>query len=329
MNKILASLLVGVFVMDTCRADDAGVVLSEAYNVYETVEQFCGGISDRISKVSGVSKANTAVTAVGTVAAGGALVAGIQKKETDEKVQAISKQICDIGGCDPDKIEAMSDEEFYNTILPLLVKAISLENEDEINKMMSLRTQQQMEIAKSKRQGNWRTGLLAGTVGTNVASAILSGLNKNQSDLIQQISACNEAVKKLNASYNSALQFGINPIEEPVMQMFKSAINNCGTLQTADVEKIEKRMTAVMGTSIAGAAIGAVGTGTSIAANTDKIRNDNSEAGKKKEKTLNTVSNIAAGANVATGAVETGLNISLITLTKKLMRSAEQCEDVF
>lgn len=29
------------------------------------------------------------------------------------------------------------------------------------------------------------------------------------------------------------------------------------------------------------------------------------------------------------GAVETGLNISLITLTKKLIRQAEQCEGVF
>lgn len=35
-----------------------------------------------------------------------------------------------------------------------------------------------------------------------------------------------------------------------------------------------------------------------------------------------------AGANVATGAVETGLNISLITLTKKLIESAERCEGV-
>mgnify|MGYP003289976173 CR=1 FL=1 len=36
----------------------------------------------------------------------------------------------------------------------------------------------------------------------------------------------------------------------------------------------------------------------------------------------------AAGTNVATGLVETGLNISLITLTKNLMSQAGRCEEV-
>jgi hypothetical protein len=62
-------------------------------------------------------------------------------------------------------------------------------------------------------------------------------------------------------------------------------------------------------------------------ANTDKIRNDNSDAGKQTEKTLNTISNVAAGTNIATGIVGTGLNISLITLTRDLMRTAQNCED--
>lgn len=324
LKKYITALLLSIFTMiDTCKADDTGVVLSDMYTVYEMVEQFCGGISDHISKVSGVSKANTAVTAVGTAVAGGALATGLAKQQTDNEIHDLSQKICEMGGCDPDAIEAMSDEEFFEKILPLLVEAITLENQDKLNQMKELRTQ----IKKSKQLGDWRTGLLAGTVGTNVVSAIISGLNRNQSDLIQQISACNMAVNRLRDSYNAAIAAGINPAEEPVMQTFKNTMNNCGTLQTSEVEKIEKRMTAVMGTSIAGVAIGTVGTGTSIAANTDKIRNDNSEAGKQKEKNLNTVSNIAAGANIATGAVETGLNISLISLTKKLIHSAELCEE--
>jgi hypothetical protein len=44
---------------------------------------------------------------------------------------------------------------------------------------------------------------------------------------------------------------------------------------------------------------------------------------------LNTTANVMAGANVATGVVETGLNISLINLTKKLIKNAERCEKVF
>ena len=53
-----------------------------------------------------------------------------------------------------------------------------------------------------------------------------------------------------------------------------------------------------------------------------------SDADKKKEKALNTTANVMAGAHVVTGAVETGLNISLISLTKRLMQSAQRCEDI-
>jgi len=324
--SVLLSLLCAMHITGVC-ADDTGAVLSDLYDIYQTVNQFCDGISNRISSVSGVAKINTGVTVVGTVAAGGALYTGIKKVETDKKIEELSRQLCADGGCDPDKVEAMSEEEFFNAILPILVELISTSEQDKIAEKMALKVQQDAEIAKSKRLGNWRTGLLAGTVGTNLASAIISGLNKDQSDLIQQISACNAAVSNLRNAYQSALSDGINPLENPVMQTFDRTINRCGTLQISDVEKIEKRMTVVMGTSIGGAVIGAVGTGTSTAANTDKVRNDNSESGKQKEKALNTVSNVAAGANVATGLIETGFNISLIILTRDLLRSAQNCED--
>ena len=327
MKKVYFTTLLFIVQFNPVLADDTGVFLSDLYDTYQTVSQFCDGISDRISSVSGVTKVNTGVTAVGTVTAGGALYAGIKKSETDKKINELSQQLCADGGCDPDKVEAMSDEEFFNAILPTLVELISLSEENKIAEKMALKAQQDAEIAKSKRLGNWRTGLLAGTVGTNIASAIISGLNKNQSDLIQQISACNAAVSKLRNAYQSALSDGINPMENPVMQTFDRTIRECGTIKISDVEKIEKRMSVVMGTSIGGSVIGAVGAGTSIAANTDAVRNDNSDGGKQKEKILNTVSNVAAGANVATGLVETGFNISLISLTKDLLRSAQNCED--
>ena len=326
-SKIFVPLLCFGLMTSGAHADDASDALANAYEVYETVGQFCDGISDRLSQVSGISKVNTAVTGVGTVAAGGALYAGIKKSKTDEKVAELAKKLCDGGGCDPNKVEAMSDDEFFNKILPKLVALIEAHQENEAAEKLALRTELNEKVAESKRLGNWRTGLLAGTVGTNVASAIISGLNKDQSDLIQQVTACNAAVAKLREAHQSALAAGVNPMENPVMMSFSSTLKRCGTLNTADVEKIEKRMTVVMGTSIGGAVIGAVGTGTSIAANTDAIRNDNTDEGKSKEKTLNTIANVAAGANVATGLVETGFNISLISLTKDLMRSAQECEN--
>ena len=101
-----------------------------------------------------------------------------------------------------------------------------------------------------------------------------------------------------------------------------------------DIEKIENRMKGVMGTSIAGTAVSVIGVGTSAAANSDKYTDtknkiEQNAQDKKKEHSLNTTANIMAGANMATSAVETGLNISLITLTKKLIAQAKSCEEVF
>lgn len=303
-------------------ADDAGdAALAELYETYETVRQFCDGISDRISSVSGVSKVNTAVTATGTVTAGGALVAGIMKSQTDKKIEELQKKICERGGCDPDKVAAMSDEEFLHSVAQPFIRQMELDRE-----LQRLQAEKDAATAKSKKLGNWRTGLLVGTTATNVASAIIAGLNRNQSDLIQQITACNAAVDKLRVARTAAINSGVDPIENPMINEFNTTIESCGALNVADVEKIEKRMTVVMGTSIGGAVIGAVGAGTSIAANKDSVRNDDTDAGKQKEKNLNTAANVSAGLATATGAVGTGFNISLITLTKKILKSAEQCE---
>ena len=303
-------------------ADDVGdAALAELYETYETVRQFCDGISDRISSVSGVSKVNTAVTATGTVTAGGALVAGIMKSQTDKKIEELQKKICERGGCDPDKVAAMSDEEFLHSVAQPFIRQMELDRE-----LQRLQAEKDAATAKSKKLGNWRTGLLVGTTATNVASAIIAGLNRNQSDLIQQITACNAAVDKLRVARTAAINSGVDPIENPMINEFNTTIESCGALNIADVEKIEKRMTVVMGTSIGGAVIGAVGAGTSIAANKDSVRNDDTDAGKQKEKNLNTAANVSAGLATATGAVGTGFNISLITLTKKILKSAEQCE---
>ena len=280
MRKILAFLLVSIAPCVSI-ADDASdsATLEGLYDLYQTVQHFCGGISDRISSVSGVSKINTAVTAVGTVAAGGALAFGIAKAQTDKYIEELQKQICERGGCDPDKVDKMSKEEFVNNVV------------------------------------------------YPFASAIIAGLNRNQSDLIQQITACNAAVKNLRAARTAAIKSGIDPVENPIISEFNDTLQMCGTLDVENVEKIEKRMTVVMGTSIGGAVISAIGAGTSIAANTDSVRGDDTAAGKQREKNLNTTANVSAGLATATGAVGTGFNISLITLTKKLLESAEQCED--
>lgn len=296
-------------------ADDD--LLNTTQNVFNATQAVCSGISDEISKISNISKANTAVTAVGTAASGGALAAGIAKSQEEKEIDKLVEEICSAGGCTAEGVENMSDENFFNNVMQPMAQIVEL----------------QERMQKSKTLGNWRTGLTAGTIGTNIASAVMSGININQSELIQHVEACNTAVKGVKNVLTQLKAQGINPIENPIVTKLENVGTWCTEINVADIEKIEKRMKAVMGTSIAGGAIGVVGTATSAAANSDKYMNTESrmtlsEQEKKKKNNLNTTANVMAGANVATGLVETGFNISLITLTKKLMKQAEQCEEV-
>lgn len=298
-------------------ADTNTELVQKAEQVFEATKIVCSGISDEIGKVANISKANTAVTAVGTVAAGGALAVGIAKSNEEQEIESLITQMCANGGCTAEGVNAMSDEQFLLQVLQPMAQIAEL----------------QQKIDKSKKLGNWRTGLMAGTIGTNLASAIMSGLNTNQSDLIQHITACNDMVKATSDAKQNLKAAGIGPTESQIVKKLSDIETWCNQININDIEKIEKRMKGVMGTSIAGTAIGVVGVGTSAAANSDKYMDTANkvrltEEEKNKEHALNTTANVMAGANTVAGAVETGLNISLITLTKKLMEQSNRCEEV-
>lgn len=316
MFRMFLSLLFATIVFAAV-ADTPSLVLEgeQAFNASRVV---CSGISDEIAKISNMSKANTAVSAAGTAMAGGALAAGIKKSKIESEIDLLIKDICKNGGCTPDGVSAMSNEDFFEKVIEPMSRIAEL----------------QQKIAESKKAGNWRTGLMAGTIGTNLASAIISGLNINQTELQQHITACNESIKIATDVEFKLKKAGINPIENPVLKKLDDLKNRCTQIDVSDIEKIEKRMKGVLGTSVAGTVFGVVGTGASAAANSDKYMDITNKVGlsdeeKKKEKNLNLTANVMAGANVATGVVETGLNISLIILTKKLITNAERCEKVF
>lgn len=313
-KKILVSLF--CLIPAVSYGDD---LIAVAQSTYDAVRIVCSGISDEISRVSNVSKVNTAVAGAGTVAAGGALIAGAKKSSVEAEIDDLAKQICDNGGCDPNSVEAMTDEQFWESVVTPMVQ---------IAELMELSA----KLQESKQMGNWRTGLMAGTVGANVASAILAGVNKDQSELVQHIQACNETVKSAHDMYEQLKQAGINPMEHSIGRKLANIDDRCANINISDIEKIEKRMAGVMGTSIAGAAVSVAGVATSASANSDKYmdarnRLEMIEEDRKKKDNLNKAANVMAGANVVTGAVETGLNISLINLTKKLIAQAEQCEE--
>ena len=79
MKRIFAFLL--FLIPFASIAEDNVDIIQQAEEVFAATKIVCSGISDEIAKVANISKANTAVTAVGTVASGGALYAGIKKSQ--------------------------------------------------------------------------------------------------------------------------------------------------------------------------------------------------------------------------------------------------------
>lgn len=315
MKRVLVSLIcLGVVPAFAGEKDDA---IHSAQQIFEAARITCSGISDEIGRVANISKANTAVTAAGTVAAGGALAVGIKKSQIEEEINQLATEICDAGGCSVAGVTAMSDEEFLTSVIMPMAKIEEL----------------QRKLEKSKQLGNWRTGLMAGTVGTNLASAILSGMNKNQSELIQQVSACNQMIQAIPVAEEELKKAGVGSMHSEIVTQLGNAKTWCSQIEISDIEKIENRMKVVMGTSVAGTAVGIVGVGVSAAANSDKYMDAGNrlamgEKEQKKAQALNTTANVMAGTNMAIGATETGMNISLVALTKKLIKRAEMCEEI-
>lgn len=307
LNIFLLVLMIPGGALAIGSAEDAPRVaeLNEIYNLARTT---CMGISGRIGGLKNTTTANTVVSGVGTVASGGALYSGIKKAQIDKQIEKLQEQICAAGGCDAASVEAMSDADFFN-VLTIYSEIAYLQKLQE----------------KSVSLGNWRTGLMATGTATNIASAIMAGLNKNQSDLIQQITACNIAVEMLLA-YDI---HDINPIEYPIVKKIDSVKTWCHKVDVDDIEKIEKKQKVVMGTSIAGAATGTVGTVTSAVANSAKVRNDNSAHGKNKEKNLNTTANVMAGTTTVLSGVSTGFNIAALSNINKVIKSTKLCEEAF
>lgn len=292
----------------------ADELLDAAEQAYQLTATVCSGIADEISDISGISIANTVVTGVGAVAGGGALYAGLKKNTVDKRIEELSKMICEKGGCDPKTVESMTEQEFLENVLgPMAEMAALMELKD--------------GIRESRKLGNWRTGLLAGASATHIASAIMSGINVNQSELYQHVLACNNAINELEKIKHRIQAVGMNPKQMPTYIKIDRAIFNCKLIDMNDVKKIEEREKWVLGSSIVGGTSAIAGTVTSAMANSDGVRNKNDEAGKKKEKNLNNASNVLAGVSTVGSLVSTGFNVSLIDLTKNMMKTAKYCEE--
>ncbi|MBP3316682.1 MAG: hypothetical protein J6L70_03740 [Alphaproteobacteria bacterium] len=276
----------------------------------------CVGIDEELSDMKTMAGINTAVTAVGTAAAGGATVVGFVKQSTDKDIEELEKLWKEIQA-KPEHNEFPTNEE-----LDAFMAEFNTSYESAVAGKDNIESEIDRLTKKSKNLGNWRTGLLAGSTATNVAGAVIAGVNKVDEDLKTQIDNCIAAVGNLRNSITQARINGVDVAEA------ETIARECGEYEYVDVSKINKRGKGAMISSAVGAATGLAGTITSGVANTDKTRNDNSEAGKAKEKNLNTAANVLSIGTTAASATATVFNATQISAIKKVAAVAEKCTGV-
>lgn len=273
----------------------------------------CDGISQTFKSMKTMAQINTAVTGVGTAAGAGATIVGIAKANVDKEIE---KLIHDV---------KQRENQSGNTSLSID------ETQDYIEETMTLvksaeknQTPQSKLEQKSKNLGNWRTGLLAGNTATNIAGTIIAANNRTDEDLRTQIDKC---VRSIHDLQDSKIQAHIDNTDSAIIQKMDNIINACRDYSTLDVSQIDTKAKGATISSGVGIAVGTAGTITSATANSDKIRNDNTDKGIAKEKNLNTASNVlAAGATVVSG-VATVFNAQQISTLNRAHEIATQCSE--
>lgn len=313
MKRIFAFSLVFVVASGAYGAEvlDLNTALQNIYRA-------CAEIDDNLHDLKVLAGVNTGITAVGTGLGVGAAATGFVKANKDkeiEKLEALLKEMEELSsqysGSEPDAAQRSAFlTEFNNTYNTAIKdKATAQQQIDDLTK-------------QSKNLGNWRTGLLAGNTATNIAGAVIASKTINKDDIQGQIDACISATKDLSNAIMQARMNGEN-VEEA-----QSIYKACREYEYVDITPINKRGKGAMISSSIGAGLGGIGTITSGMANSDKIRNDNTDAGKKKEKDLNTTSNVLAVGATAASATATVFNATQIAAIKKVAKVSESCTGV-
>ena len=278
------------------------------------VRTACSGINSKMDHLKLMAGINTGIGAVGTVTGAVALGTGIAKAQTDNAIDEIQEMLSKLKPTDPEKV--LSPEE---------IDKIAANLEKEYAKYVSnIKDAGDVAIKKaeqeSKTLGNVRTGMLAANTATSVAGAVISSQNKTTGSIKEAIDKCVSATDDLRESMMQAR------IDGQDTTAAKRIVDACSEYKSADLSKIDKLATGSTVTSSIGAVAGGVGMITSIAANTDSTRKDDSKDGQAKEKNLNTASNVLSGVTTATSAVSTVLNGVQIATIKKVVSISEKCE---
>lgn len=323
MKGRFAFLLLGTI---SCNAHGAEFLDLDAAlrNTYRA----CVDIDDNLHDLKVLAGVNTAVTSVGSALGVGALAVGLTKAELDKRIESLYDDMATTNYIyQGDGQDLSTKAEFANNVnsqinnMTFAVPSTDYQKlVDAIKQAQQTQTAPENEmVKKSKKLGNWRTGLLAGNTATNIAGAVIASKTVNKNDISTQINTCVSAVHDLRNAILSAKLNGLDVTEAD--QIYDA----CSEYEFVDVDAIAKRGRGAMVSSAVGAGLGGVGTATSISANSKKIREDDTESGKQKEKNLNTASNVLSAGAAAASVTATVFNARQISAIKKVAQVSEKC----
>ena len=279
----------------------------------------CVGIEDKLSEYKTLAGINTAVSGVGTGLGVGATVTGIVKASTDRvaaQYEELLEKLREIESSEDDtETDAQIDADAFR-------KEFNLSYEDAVKDIDKYESELDKLNQKSKKLGNWRTGLLAGETVTGVTGAVLAAKSGANGDIQDMVKVCVQSLSDLNNSILAA-RLGGEDVSEA-----NEIFNACRDYSTVDVSSISKRAKGAEISSIIGASTAATGTIVSAVANSNQVRDDNTDAGKKKEKNLNTASNVLAGTSTVASAAATVFSGTQIAAIKRVAEVASKCEGV-
>jgi hypothetical protein len=263
----------------------------------------CRGLAGGIDNIKVMAGVSVGAGSAGTIAGGTALVSGLMKKKTDEKIA---------------DLEDMTPIELYKYAERLEKEAKDLDAEKERLK------QQSQTLGAVRTVGSFVSG------GTQVAGAASSFIGLKQlDDLADNMDKCNKAVKEID---NLRLRAQVEiPDESATIAEMAKITNGCGRLDSGNIRNIKGQLTASGVIMSVGGVLGVAGGVTSaVAGNKEKTGASATTAGKDGgTKELNTASNALAGASAATALA--GTIIGGVTLSGLIKNGdiAKKCEEAF
>ena len=323
MGEKLKSVFIGlVAAMVVCGANAADFSALDVS--IQNVRAACNGLSGQMDELKRMAGINTAVTGVGTLASGGATVAGVVKANVDAQADEIQdwldrfkNQPTDTSGNPKIDMAAIDKEELMNMVASSGVIAVG---GTDLSEIAAKKDELDQKTQQSKTLGNVRTGLLATGTVTNIAGAVIAGKNRTQGGLSEMINDCIDAVRALE---NAKMQMYVaGTVTADDVARADKIIDACGGYKTVDLSVVDNRAKGATISSGIGAATGLIGTITSGVANSTQTRGGD----EVREKNLNTASNVLGGATTAASLTATIFNATQINAVKNLVQVADQCE---